>query len=66
MTELKLWCYVKGDTNYFKVSILSSQDIDDLKERIHTKKLKSFARCDASDLKLTRVRCIMISVLTLS
>ena len=62
MTELKLWCYVKGDTNYFKVSILSSQDIDDLKKRIHTENPKSFARCDSKDLKLSLVRCIMISV----
>ncbi len=62
MTELKLWCYIKGDTNLIRVSVLSSQYIDDLKERIHTEKPKSFLRCDAGDLKLTLVRCIMISV----
>jgi adenine C2-methylase RlmN of 23S rRNA A2503 and tRNA A37 len=62
MTELNLWCYVKGASNFFKVSILSSQDINDLQERIHAKKPNAFAKCDADDLKLTLVRCIMISV----
>jgi len=54
--ELKLWCYVAGKTDYFRVSIPISQSIYELKEIIYTESDRSFTGYDAPDLVLTKVR----------
>jgi hypothetical protein len=62
MAELTLWCYVQGDPNYFPVSISSSQTISRLEESIHGETHNFFVGRDPSDLILTKVRYIMISM----
>ena len=64
MAELQLWCYVEGDHIYFDVSISSSQTISRLKDLIHGKKPNFFGSRDASDLILSKVRHIVISMRT--
>ena len=65
MEEYQLWCYAKRDRVCFQVSILSSQNIDALKEKIYNKAPNFFARIDYKDLTLTKVLYIMISMRTL-
>src|SRR5712671_5081592 len=59
MSKLKLWCYFEGHRSYFPVSILPSQEINDLRDEIYGKSDKSIP---AMDLILTKVRYIMISM----
>ncbi|KAH9963845.1 hypothetical protein BC827DRAFT_1154326 [Russula dissimulans] len=57
MDEIKLWCCVEGDPNYFRVSVSPSQFIDDLKKQIYNEKAQYFARLrvGAPSLMLTKV-----------
>ena len=64
MEEHQLWCYAKGDRIYFQVSILSSQNIDALKEKIRNKAPNFFAGIDSKDLTLTKVLYMMTSMRT--
>jgi len=57
----KLWFYIHGRPNVSSVSISLNETIDDLKKKIHTASPNSFAKCDAAELTLTKVRFIMVS-----
>jgi hypothetical protein len=65
MEDYQLWCYAKGDRVCFQVSILSSQSVDALKEKICNKAPNFFAGIDYKDLTLTKVLYVMISMRTL-
>jgi hypothetical protein len=64
MEELQLWCCAEGDRTYFKVSIISSQDIDALKVKIYNTAPNFFTGCDPKDLTLTKVQYITVSMRT--
>ena len=60
---IKLWCYIEGDRDVFSVSISPNDFIDDLKKQIYNKgSRRHFVGFDPSDLTLTKVRYIMISM----
>jgi hypothetical protein len=58
---IKLWCYLEGDNEIFRISISPTQTIYDLKEQI-CHECSNSIKCDAAQLALTKVRYIMISV----
>ncbi len=64
MTDVKLWCFVEGQTRYFDVYTPPNQDISYLKRQICAEGVHFFAQrhLDASHLTLTKVRYIMISM----
>ena len=60
---IKLWCHIEGKHDYFRVSIPPDRTIDDLKKQIYNEQNdQSFAQCGSSDLALTKVLYIMISI----
>jgi crinkler effector protein len=59
MAELKLWCFVEGQTEYFYVRISPTQDVYSLKMQIHT---CNDIECKVANLALYKVRYIMISM----
>jgi crinkler effector protein len=59
---LTLWCYIKGDRNYFPVSISPNHNIHELKRRIYAEGDNSFVGCNVKDLNLAKVRYITISM----
>ena len=62
MAELKLWCCIERDPDYFQVSILPSQNIYHLKKQIHDE--AGTLQCRARELTLTKVLYIMIFMCT--
>ena len=55
----KLWCYIQGKRDYFRVYISRDSTIYDLKEQIYN---EQNVQCSPSGLTLTKVRYIMISM----
>jgi hypothetical protein len=55
MSDMTLWCLLKGGDNPFSVVTLSTTSIDDLKILIKREKENALQRVDASDLKLWKV-----------
>ncbi|KAH9964146.1 kinase-like domain-containing protein [Russula dissimulans] len=55
MDEIKFWCCLEGDPNYFYVSVSPSQMVYDLKKRIFEERRNFFNGLDASDLILTKI-----------
>jgi len=62
MEELKLWCTIEGYNRYFRVSIPSSQIIQDLIKNIYNTAPNFFTGWDLMDLILNKVRYIVISM----
>jgi len=60
MEELRLWCSIEGYDRYFRVSISSSQIIQDLAEKIYNTTPNFFTGRDRTDLILHKVRYIVI------
>jgi Crinkler effector protein N-terminal domain len=66
-TSLILWCYIEGQCDVFRIRASPNSVVEDLKEQIYNKVAPYFTRrrVDASDLTLTKVRYIVISMRTL-
>jgi hypothetical protein len=62
MTETTLWCQIEGKLTFFGVSISLNATIDNLKTEIYNKTPNAFVGYDPSDLSLTKVCYIMISM----
>jgi hypothetical protein len=60
MAELKLWCCIERDPDYFQVSVPPSQTIYKLKKRIHNE--ADDLQCTARELTLTKVLSGYITV----
>ena len=60
----RLWYYISGKDNISSVFVSPNETVDDLKKRIYIMSPKSFTGCDASDIILTKVRYIVMSINT--
>lgn len=62
MEELRLWCSIEGYNRYFRVSIPSSQIIQDLTMKIYNMAPNFFTGWDFMDLILHKVSYIVSSM----
>ena len=56
MEELQLWCSIEGYKRYFRVSIPSSQIVQDLAMKIYNMTPNFLTEWDHTDLILHKVR----------
>ena len=58
-----LWCYIEGKRNIFSVTISPDCTIYTLKTQIYeAERIQFISQCSPSDLTLTKVHYIMISM----
>jgi hypothetical protein len=60
--EMSLWCHIEGEDNVFRVAILSTKIVDDLRDEIKKKRSDVLHGIEPSLLALTKVRYIMVSM----
>jgi hypothetical protein len=60
--EMSLLCYIEGGDNVFRVAILSTKIVDDLRDEIKKKRSDDLQGIEPSRLALTKARYIMVSM----
>jgi hypothetical protein len=59
---MKLWCYIEGERDVFRLSISPGDAIDNLKKKIYDEQAKFIFECGSARLILKKVHYIMISM----